>query len=67
MRMPRQLLTPRALARRGREERRALEEKYDVLYTPLYDKRAAVVNGAAEAPENETGGRVGWVGGRAFV
>ena len=67
MRMPRQLLTPRALARRGREERRALEEKYDALYTPLYDKRAAVVNGAAEAPENETGGRVGWVGGRAFV
>ena len=37
------------------EERRALEEKYEALYAPLYDKRAQVVNGAAEAPENETG------------
>lgn len=42
----------------GREERRALEEKYDRLYAPLYDKRAEVVNGKAEAPENETGAAV---------
>lgn len=37
-----------------REERRALEEKYDKLYIPLYDKRADVISGKAEAPENET-------------
>lgn len=42
------------LYERYREERRALEEKYDRLYAPLYDKRAEVVNGKAEAPENET-------------
>ena len=49
-----------------REERRALDEKYDSLYCPLYDRRAAVVNGKAEAPENETGACAwvgGWVGG----
>jgi hypothetical protein len=47
------LLLPAAAPHR--EERRALEEKYDQLYTPLYTRRSAVVNGAAEAPENETG------------
>ncbi|GAB4823465.1 hypothetical protein N2152v2_010511 [Parachlorella kessleri] len=36
------------------EERRALEQKYAKLYEPLYAKRAAVVNGSLEAPENET-------------
>lgn len=41
----------------SREERRALEEKYEKLYTPLYDRRRDVINGAAEAPENETGAR----------
>ncbi|KAL4457364.1 hypothetical protein ABPG75_012229 [Micractinium tetrahymenae] len=39
---------------RYREERRALEEKYEKLYAPLYDRRRDVINGAAEAPENET-------------
>ncbi|KAI3425788.1 hypothetical protein D9Q98_007763 [Chlorella vulgaris] len=42
------------LHERFREEKRALEDKYDKLYTPLYDKRAQIVNGLAEAPENET-------------
>ncbi len=32
-----------------------MEEKYDRLYAPLYDKRTDVVNGKVEAPENETG------------
>ena len=38
-----------------REERRALEEKYDALYAPIYAKRSDVINGRQEAPENETG------------
>lgn len=42
------------LFERYREERRALEEKYERLYAPLYSKRSEVVNGTAEAPENET-------------
>ena len=56
------LLVPAAAP--NREERRALEEKYDQLYTPLYTRRSAVVNGAAEAPENETGAASpGWRAG----
>jgi len=43
----------------GREERRALEEKYEALYSPIYDKRSDVINGKAEAPENETGALAG--------
>ena len=41
----------------NREERRALEEKYAKLYTPLYDRRSKVVNGEEEAPENLSGER----------
>ncbi|KAI7838698.1 hypothetical protein COHA_007497 [Chlorella ohadii] len=42
------------LYERYREERRALEEKYDALYAPIYAKRSDVINGRQEAPENET-------------
>lgn len=42
------------LYERYKEERRALEEKYDALYAPIYAKRSDVINGRQEAPENET-------------
>lgn len=45
----------RPLVLQRREERRALEEKYDALYAPIYAKRSDVINGRQEAPENETG------------
>ena len=48
------------LVLRRREERRALEEKYDALYAPIYAKRSDVINGRQEAPENETGARGCW-------
>ena len=36
------------------EEMKALEEKYRKLYAPILDQRRAIVNGEAEAPDNET-------------
>lgn len=36
------------------EEMKALEEKYRKLYAPILDQRRAIVNGEAEAPDNQT-------------